>query len=365
LLPATQPGLDAGGVRLDKAAPSFREVKLRRSLFAFHGARDVKCLALTFAICTLGSQAQGFDCAKATSRFEKAICGDAHAHDADIAMSKAFSDLLSGVDAKARAAATAAQIAWIKDRDRTCGDKKAGELASCLTSQSESRRAFLSGQPQEGPGAASRIVPWFRIEKGGRGKADVDMELLKFADPKSPGERAFNAATAKFLEDIIEPEKDDPAADNYAFETRMTLVYASPKLVSAQASGYTDSGGAHPNSYVANVNYDVAADRLLKFQDAFDAKAAQKIYVRCGDQVKAQKKERMGSDAPLAPDDLKELAKNIADSTGDLANWSLGATKADVVYNPYAVGSYAEGAYDCELGYDLLRSLVKPGFPLP
>jgi len=321
--------------------------------------------ALVLALCALGSQAQAFDCAKATSRSEKAICGDARAHDADLAMSKAFSDLITGADAKFRAAALSAQIAWIKDRDRLCSDAKAGELAACLTRESDSRRAFLSGEPQQGPGAPSRIAPWFRVEKGGHGKAEVDMELLKFTDPKSPGERAFNAATGKFLEDIAEPEKDDPAADHYAFDNRMTLVYASPKLVSAQASAYTDSGGAHPNSYVANINLDVAADRLLTFADAFDAKAAQKIFARCEEQVKGQKKERMGGDAPLAPDDLKELAKNVADSTGDLSNWSFGANKVEIVYNPYAVGSYAEGAYGCDLGYDVLRPLVKPGFPLP
>lgn len=322
-------------------------------------------LALALTLCALGSPAQAFDCAKATSRFEKAICGDARARDADAAMGKAFSDLTSGADAKARAAATGAQIAWIRDRDSLCSQDKGAALAACLAQASDLRRAFLAGSPEQGPGAPSRIVPWFRFEKGGPGKAAVDMELLKFADPKSPGERAFNAGAAKFLEDITEPEKDDPAGDHYAFDNRMRLVYASPKLVSAQASGYADSGGAHPNSNVANINLDVAAGRLLKFDDAFDAKAARKVDAICLEQVKAQKKERMGDDAPLAPDDLKELGKSIADSTGDLGAWSFEATKAEVTYNPYAVGSYAEGAYGCELGYDALRPLLKPGFPLP
>jgi len=320
---------------------------------------------MALAVSAIASRAQAFDCAKAASRFEKAICGDARAHDADTAMSKAFSDLIAGADAKTRAATTAAQIAWIKDRDQTCGESKAGALAGCLADQSENRRAFLAGQPQEGPGAATRIVPWFRMEKGGRGKAAVDMELLKFADPKTPGERAFNAEAVKYLEDITEPDQGDAAADHYAFENRMSLVYASPKLVSAQSSEYADSGGAHPNSAVTNINLDVAAGRLLKFDDAFDAKAAQKIFARCEEQVKGQKKERMGNDAPLAPDDLKELAKNIADATGDLGAWSFTASKAEVTYNPYAVGSYAEGAYGCDLGYDVLRPLMKPGFPLP
>ena len=325
----------------------------------------MKRVVLVLALCALGAPAWAFDCAKATSRSEKAICGDARALAADSAMSAAFSNSIKGADGKTKAQMLGSQIAWIKERDNICAQNQGDAFAACLALESDRRRAFLSGTPEQGPGAPTRIAPRFRFEKGGPGKAAIDMELLRFPDAKSPGELAFNAATAKYLEDIVEPEKDDPAADRYAFENHMRLVYASPKLVSAQASAFLDSGGAHPNSYVANINLDVAGGRLLTFADAFDAKAAAKVFAICGEQVKGEKKERMGADAPLSPDDLKDLAKSIAESTGDLSAWSFGATQAEVTYSPYAVGAYVEGAYSCDIGYDALRPLLKPGFPLP
>jgi len=329
------------------------------------GTGALKTTLASLALLAFTAEARAFDCAKASGKFEKAICADASARSADDALNKSFAELLAASDPKMRKAIASSEVAWLQDRDNACADAAAAGLGSCLARESDRRRAFLTGQPEQGPGAPGKIAPWFRFEKGGKGKAAVDMELLKFADPKSPGERAFNAAADKLLEDISEPEKDDPAADRYAFSTRMRLVYASPKLVSAQAESYQDSGGAHPNSGIVNINLDVAAGRLLKFDDAFDGKSAEKIFATCLEQIKRAKKERIGDDAPLSSEDLVDLAKTVKESTGDLAAWSFGATEATVTYNPYAVGAYAEGSYECTLAYSALKPLVRPAFPLP
>ena len=191
------------------------------------------------------------------------------------------------------------------------------------------------------------------------------MELIKFVDPKTAGERAFNEAVTKFLDEIVEPEKGEYGSDHFEVANQMRLVYAAPKLVSAQASVFADIGGAHPNSYVTNVNLDIGANRLAKFDDLLDDAAAKKVFAICLDQVKAAKKQNMGDDAPLSPDDLKALANNIEDVTSQIGSWSFEAKQAVVTYNPYMVGSYVEGAYECKLGYDVLRPLAKPGFPLP
>jgi hypothetical protein len=36
-----------------------------------------------------------------------------------------------------------------------------------------------------------------------------------------------------------------------------------------------------------------------------------------------------------------------------------------VTYDPYAVASYAEGAFECVIPMATLRALAKPAFPLP
>ena len=321
---------------------------------------------LAFAILlALPASSVAFDCKKAATPSEKAICADPAALAADAAMSAAFQGLLQSAPASQRPQIAGAQARWLPTRDGNCVDSKGPRLGACLARESDRRRAFLTGQPESGPGAAGRIAPWFRYEKGGKGRAEVDLELLKFVDPKSAAERAFNAAVEKLTGDIVQPEKDDPNPGSYAYDWSMSLAYASPRFVSAHLSGYWNGGGAHPNTLTANVNVDFAAGREARFEDAFAADGAAKIVALCLQSVREQKKERLGDDAPKTADDLKSLAHDLEEATRKLGAWSFGADKATVDYDPYAVGAYAEGAYVCEIPYATLRGLTKPGFPLP
>ena len=324
-------------------------------------------IALALAVLA-GGQAGGahaFDCARATSPSEKAICADPAALAADAEMSKAFASLQASLEPARRAGLAMGQVAWLRNRDFACNAYKGPPLGACLARQSDRRRAFLMGRNEQGPGASGPLAPWFRVEKGGKGRSAVDLELLKFVEPKTAAERAFNGAVEKLAASVEEPDPGDPKGDDYDTEIWMSLVYASPRLLSAQARGYSFTGGAHPTSFTTNVNIDVAAGRELKFDDAFDAGAAPRVFALCLTAVQAQKKVKLGDGAPEGADAVKELAKEIAEATGNLAAWSFGAEKATVSYNAYDVGAYFEGPYDCELPYSALRPLAKPGFPLP
>jgi uncharacterized protein YecT (DUF1311 family) len=328
-------------------------------------ARSLKSAAIVAALSVASGEANAFDCAKAKTLVEKAICADSSARAADEAMGAAFMALLASADAKQRTAITNGQIDWLQTRNSACEDSQGAEFAACLARESDHRRAFLEGRSEEGPGAANQLVPWFRYEKGGKGKAAVDLELLTFVEPKNAGERALNDQRAAILKEIEQPGKDDLGADHFAYDYHMRLIYGSPKLLSLQTESFVDSGGAHPNSAIVNFNLNAESGTVATFESAFDPKAAEKLFAICLDQVKAQKKARLGEDAPHSEEDLKELAKNIRSATEHMESWSFGATQARVIYNPYDVGAYVEGAYDCKIGYDQLRPLTKPGFPLP
>ena len=312
-----------------------------------------------------------FDCAKARTADEKAICASPDARAADDAMTKAFEALRATASPAQRAAILEAQVRWIGARGQACADEggarsTGAKLSACLADSSNARAKFLQAAPEAGPGASTPMAPFFAIVKGRKGRADVDFELVKFTAEPSGAERAFNAAVAKLSEEIVQPDVGDPSADNYAFEDLMRVTYASPKLVSVMVNSYQNSGGAHPNSYIAHINVDLSAGKALAFADLVDAKAEKAIDARCADEVRKRRKEKMagedgGGDDPFDAD----LAKNVAQSTNDLGAWGFGADKATVDYNPYNVGSYAEGYYDCVLPYAFLRPLVKPGFPLP
>lgn len=315
--------------------------------------------------------ALAFDCAKARTTDEKAICASPEARAADEAMTKAFEALRASASPAQRASILEAQVRWIGNRGQACVDESGApfvgpKLSACLADASNARAKFLQAAPEAGPGASTPMAPFFTLVKGRKGRADVDFELVKFTSEPSGAERAFNVAVAKLSEEILQPDDGDPNADNYAFEDLMRVTYASPKLVSAMVNSYQNSGGAHPNSYIAHINVDLSAGKALSFADLADAKAEKAIDAKCTDEVRNQRKEKMagedgGGDDPFEAD----MAKNVAQSTNDLGAWGFGADKATIDYSPYNVGSYAEGYYACELPYAFLRPLVKPGFPLP
>jgi uncharacterized protein YecT (DUF1311 family) len=320
-------------------------------------------LVLFLVAVALASPAAAFDCNKAATKPEKAICADPTARAADAAMAQAFAALLARQSPAAKPALLAAQTRWIRDRDNACAD--APKLAVCLAEQSARRRSFLAGEPEAGPGAPGRLAPVFRYEKGGKSRAAISLQLLKYPAPTTPAERAFNAAVDRLVGPLDQPEKDDPGSDRYAHDRTMRLVYASPKLVSADLEGYDDQGGAHPTSFTGNINLEVEKGREAQFSDLLDARGAKAVFALCEKAVIAQKKDREGADAALAPEDLKGLAQSVAEATGKLENWSFGHYKATVNYDPYAVGAYAEGAFDCEIPYATLKAVAKPSFPLP
>ena len=106
--------------------------------------------------------------------------------------------------------------------------------------------------------------------------------------------------------DLENPGKDDPLADQWSYTWSMRLAYASPKLISAHADGDSFMGGAHPNSYSVNINVDVARGREATFADMLDKPAADKIFALCLKQVRdaevgargvGRRRRRRGEDA--------------------------------------------------------------------
>lgn len=320
-------------------------------------------LGLILYAALVAAPADAFDCKKAATAAEKAICADPIARAADEAMAQAFAARLAAESPAAKPTLIAAQSRWLRDRDNACADDRAP--SACLAEQSARRRAFLAAAPEAGPGAPGRLAPVFRIAKGGKGRAAIDLQLLKFPSPATPAERAFNAGVDRLVGPLDEPQKDDPAPEGYAYDRTMRLTYASPGLISAHLDGYSDMGGAHPITFSGDINILVARGREAQLADLLDAKGAKAAFALCLKQVVAEKKARLGADAPLRADDLKDLAHNIDDATAKLQNWSFAAAKATVAYDPYAVGAYAEGGYECVIPYATLKPLARPGFPLP
>ncbi|MDH5180700.1 MAG: lysozyme inhibitor LprI family protein [Gammaproteobacteria bacterium] len=87
----------------------------------------------------------GFDCKKAGTDIEKAICANQALADLDIALAKAYKAARKDKDAATLAVIKASQRNWIKSRTDACKGRQGSDLQECLTGSMSRRIKELDG----------------------------------------------------------------------------------------------------------------------------------------------------------------------------------------------------------------------------
>jgi uncharacterized protein YecT (DUF1311 family) len=304
--------------------------------------------------------ALALDCAKAKTAEEKAICADPAAIAADEAMTKAYNALALSFSATGKAALLTSQRRWLKRRGYICaGDEGDGAVASCIVKETRDRRAFLQGEPSSGPGARQRLVPVLIQHVGKKNEYDLDVNALRFADPRLAGEKLFNAKVDDLLKAVPKIDQSDIRQNMiYSYQLDVSAPFVSPKFAAGHIELYDFSGGAHGNSTTSNFAIDMDTGKELNFFDFFQPAARRTFVQACLDQIKQQKREKM-PDGPFDVVSAAERKKTIEDSIGDLTRWSVSADKAEVTFDPYALGAYVEGSYQCDFPAEMLKPLLK------
>lgn len=325
-------------------------------------------LACAPLLLVLGVQpAAAIDCAKAQSPIEKAICADQKLKAADDAMSAAYSSLRETLTAAERKGLAASQRKWIKSREDICGYQEGAERSSCVLAQTEERRRLFLAEPESGPGTGARMVPIFVQQDPDPYRFDIDYTLIRFAEPKSSGEKLFNAEVDKLVKDAPLKRQEDAAPDgmNYASYAAMDITYASPTFLSAKVEGWENTGGAHGNGGTSTINVDLARGIAMTTEDLFDDKGQAALNADCVAQIAVQKKQRNDGQDFDPANDPNYQESTVVDILKSPDAWSFWRDKAVVTFNAYAIGSYAEGPYECEFPMAKLKSLAKAGAPLP
>lgn len=317
------------------------------------------------AMLALAPSAAAFDCAKASTDTEKAICADPAVKAADDEMAAAYAALLPLMQGDQAAMLKANQRAWLKVREMNCGwQEEAADKAACLLEVTQLRTRYLSAAPASGPGFGDspRLVPHLYARDFGKGHCSADVSVYRFAGPAADrGEKAFNgwidALTANLENDYgAYAEGDLPEDMQCDYGAAGDITYASADLVAMTVSITMFGGGAHGMSTATAITLDRNTGKVLAFADLFAPAAAKQLTTVCAEEIKAEKLKRFAeyeedkaAVAKLVADDLENYAEAIAEGVGDLSNWQVYEDRAEVYFPPYALGSYAEGDYVCRL----------------
>lgn len=153
---------------------------------------------------------------------------------------------------------------------------------------------------------------------------------------------------------------------NPAYEQEITwdVAATTPQLVSLKGTWMSYTGGAHPNSGFNTMIWDTNASAAINRSEVLAAPGAADAGVQaalCG----AIKTARAAKGITPSPDDAKMWpCPKWRDTDFVLAQSATPGKFGGLtfVFDPYAIGSYAEGPYELTVPYATVRPVLAPAY---
>lgn len=193
-------------------------------------------------------------------------------------------------------------------------------------------------------------MPTFQYQQGRPGRYAVSVAAYRFVPAANSGEASFNTALEAILADVPFGDNEDVEPDRaYEYEVYVSIGRAEGRLISAVASTYAYSGGAHPNSWTSAVNIDRQAGRQLDVVALFGADGLARLEDACARQVLLDREDIYGdADDPKSRAALEsEYPGVISEHVRDARRWFFDQAEAIVTFDSYAIGPYAAGPFEC------------------
>ena len=294
-----------------------------------------------FALVASAVPAAAFDCAKASTEIEKAICADPAALAANDRMETvyfAMRDRLKGTPGEA--ILKDGQRAWLRHRDAFCNPE-----AECLASESDGRAQALAKTPE----SAAPFMIWQAFKPG---IYQVAISGPRFFDRSVPGaaiyERWFDELVAQ---SPYGKPADKDLMDAFALDHQIEFSINSrtARLFSASAWFSDFSGGAHGASWTETLNIDLATGREIDMKSAIGAAGLGRLEQECLQQIAKEKSERIDdlSVEQATKEILETYPQAVAEHVGESKRWVFESEDAVILFDSYAIGSYAEGQFEC------------------
>lgn len=319
--------------------------------------------------------AASFDCSKATTPFEKAICTHPDLSTADELLAKAFATATGGLTKDAVVAMRGDQRGWLDYAQRACTDDAQPltrgsydeDGASCLVEKFNARSTALEQSRMLGghrfyissvydalpdPNEAGNPDSYFKVASH-----ELVLPLLDGDDPLAEGFNAFVLGQGDNLSPLMdvagggEVTMSDDTSDTdvaltvkeVAGETRITLT--------AETYWY-GHGAAHGNWGVSYLHYYVPEERAVVAADVF-----------AGDDWEATLRDAAWAQLQAEHGEWLQVEKpeDIADVVVDPGRWSFESAYGLIVqFQPYEVSAYAYGAPTITIPWDKLQDIAAP-----
>lgn len=323
---------------------------------------------IAYLILILPAAAASFDCNKASTPLEYAICGDPELSRADENMADAFAAMRKMLSGDASARVLESQRNWHDYAERVCtddampmtGGRYDADGIACLTNVFTQRADQLKASGPVG-GVLFYSVEMFKVVPDPYQESWVKVATTEVSFPQiddaGAEARAFNAYAYSLAASAIDPvEGEDDGTSDYALTIKVQSV--RPNLISlVQDEYFYGHGAAHPNSARSYGHVLRSEGRPLLPRDVFaGGDWVGELKPLIIDRLKADILAETG-----VTDAIWEDLDGFEDLITDPTRWRIEEDGIAFQFQPYEVAPYAYGAPKALLNWHELRPWLQPG----
>jgi uncharacterized protein len=309
--------------------------------------------------------AASFDCSKAATPFERAICDTPALSAADELLAKAFATATGGLTKESVVAMRADQRNWLDYAQAVCTDDAKpltsgsyDETASaCMAEQFRSRSTTLEQSRMLGghrfylqsnygalpdPNEADNPDSYWKVASH-----ETVLPLLDADDPLAEGFNAYTLSLGEGLSDGDEGEFDASADSEVSMVVKE--VAGTSRITLEVSSYWYGHGAAHGNWGVSYRHYYIPEAREVIAGDIFSGDDWASVLTDAAwEQLQAQHKEWLDVDS----------AGDIAEIVVDPTRWSFSDDYGLLIqFQPYEIAAYAYGAPTITIPWEKLDAI--------
>lgn len=313
---------------------------------------------------SVSAHAASFDCSKASTPQDKAVCASHELGAADIRMAAAYKALLVAAPAEMAPEIRDEQRAWIRGKATTCmASSPTVEITACLSTYYSSRTKQSQQRIVSKGGVTFIMRSIHRTEQSSSGatasaQQDAKPGYFNASWPQTkadtPEWKAWNSAIEAAVHKVAgESDYEDMDTDVTA-----SLGIVSNQLVTASLENYWyGHGAAHPNETSIEFNWLLQQKRELRPEDVFlpGSNWDQLLQKRCIEEINQQHD----------PDYEADLPQVVHRIILDPENWQLDAHGLSIVFQTYSVSARADPVMPILIPWHALQPLLQPGFARP
>lgn len=308
-----------------------------------------------------GASAASFNCSKAATSYEKAICVDPALSELDELLAASYNQTRDGLGQAGRDAVLANQREWIHYAERACAGGAAPLKVAydedgryCLESVLRDRIDDLSFDHEVGPYAVFEIHRYRAVK-------DTDFEEWNRAGQKSlsypvfaGGDQvaAINAAILDIVNPALSDFDNDYEIDGYSDDDLSVAIEAvtSQRISFSEGTYSYGHGAAHGNYSVNYVHYLTQEQRVLREIDIFSDANWPNVAMP---EVVASLIAVLGEDGVWLDD-----PRSILNSLINTNRWILSPDGISFQFQPYEVSSYAAGAPIAQVPWEVFDGML-------